>query len=145
MVLVTAGPDNLESRADRVYVVDFDSGLGKLLSWKDYTRKTFRPDLFTDDSFEEELQSWFRVIPASCFIAQFASDRSHMLEEGSTIDYKMPPPPYEPIVGPEAKLNGVSNNLMNDYVNMTGGGAPGSVVLSMCEFMTLGWLDLGAV
>ncbi|KAG8739036.1 hypothetical protein FRC10_006231 [Ceratobasidium sp. 414] len=64
MVLVTVGPDNPESQAHRTYVVDFDSGLGKLSSWKDYAWKTFRPDLFMGDSFEKKLQRLQDAAPA---------------------------------------------------------------------------------
>jgi hypothetical protein len=62
--------------------------------------------------------------------------------EGSETDYKMPPPPYDPIVGPEARFRGVSDNLMSKYVCMTEQGAQGSVVLPMDEFLGLDWLDM---
>lgn len=45
----------------------------------------------------------FRVIPAALYLQHFASDRSHMLEEGSLPDspvYQKPPPPYPCIVSP---------------------------------------------
>jgi hypothetical protein len=62
--------------------------------------------------------------------------------EGSTTDYKVTAPSYDPIVGPEAKLRGASDNLMSEYVCMTEKGALGSVVVSMDEFFGLSWLSV---
>jgi len=45
----------------------------------------------------------FRVVPAALYLEHFASDRSHMLEEGSLPEepvYDRPPPEYERIVSP---------------------------------------------
>lgn len=109
MILVAAVDDNNDTHptmAERTYVVDFDSTLGTLSSWKDYTSRTFRSDLFKAGIFDTQLQSMFRIISATRFIDQFASDRSHMMEtsEEGVVEFKMPPPVYEPIVGPGAKI-----------------------------------------
>ena len=40
----------------------------------------------------------FRVVPAALYLEHFASDRTHMLEAGSQIDYQKPPPPFACIV-----------------------------------------------
>ncbi|KAJ1309672.1 hypothetical protein OPQ81_006437 [Rhizoctonia solani] len=82
MVLVAPAKENEHalSIADRTYIVDFDSILGTLTAWKDYTSFTFRSELFKSEVFDTTLQSMFRVIPASRYIDQFASDRSHMMK-----------------------------------------------------------------
>ncbi|GAB1517835.1 hypothetical protein RhiTH_000888 [Rhizoctonia solani] len=145
MVLVTSAREHEPGLAvaDRTYVVDFDSILGKLTTWKDYTSFTFRPHLFNNGTFEPSLQSMFRVIPASQYLEEFASDRSHMqmkMDDRVNMQYIMPPPSYNTIVGPGASARGVTNNLMDEFVHMPGEGAPGSVLLRMDDFLSLRWL-----
>ncbi|QRW27568.1 SET domain-containing protein [Rhizoctonia solani] len=145
MVLVTSAREHEPGLAvaDRTYVVDFDSILGKLTTWKDYTSFTFRPHLFNNGTFEPSLQSMFRVIPASQYLEEFASDRSHMqmkMDDRGNMQYIMPPPSYNTIVGPGASARGVTNNLMDEFVHMPGEGAPGSVLLRMDDFLSLRWL-----
>ncbi|CAE6421428.1 unnamed protein product [Rhizoctonia solani] len=129
---------------DRSYVVDFDSVLGKLTTWRDYTSFTFQSHLFDDGVFEPSLQSMFRVIPAWRYIDEFGSDRSHMMKvsDKGMVQYTMPPPSYDMIIGPGASTRGVTNNLMDEFVRMPGEGAPGSVVLRMDEFLSLRWLHV---
>ncbi|GLI69397.1 hypothetical protein VaNZ11_014000 [Volvox africanus] len=50
-------------------------------------------------------QRFFRVVPASAYLYHFASDRSHMRLEGG--DWRMPPPPYPPIIA----ADGATNNI----------------------------------
>ena len=38
------------------------------------------------------------MVPAALYLEYFASDRTHMLEAGSQIDYQKPPPPHACIV-----------------------------------------------
>ncbi|KAF8610784.1 hypothetical protein BDV93DRAFT_517883 [Ceratobasidium sp. AG-I] len=143
MILVAKSKDEVPE-SNNVYVVDFDSTLGKISSWEEYTSKTFKPELFENAIFDQGLQSMFRVISSKHFIEQFASDRSHMMKDTGIegpIEYKMPPPPYQPIIGPEASGKGVTNNLMTEYVSMAGEGAPNSTVLSMDDFLGLVWLN----
>ena len=49
----------------------------------------------------------FRVVPAALYLEYFASDRSHMLEEGTLhaqLAYTQPPPLYACIVSPRELL-----------------------------------------
>jgi hypothetical protein len=58
------------------------------------------------------------------------------------MQYAMPPPSYDVIVGPGAGARGVTNNLMDEFVRMPGEGALGSIVLRMDEFLSLRWLHM---
>lgn len=84
--------------------------------------------------------SMFRVISAEEYLANFASDRSHMVHislaswlvshshlimfvkirtlEDGTIHYVSPPPTYEAVCGPRALAQGIKNNLMSSFVSM---------------------------
>ena len=42
IVLVVADPENLKTLPDRIYVVDFDSVLGTLSSWKGKEARKYR-------------------------------------------------------------------------------------------------------
>jgi len=73
----------------------------------------------------------FRIVPAEAFLANFASDRSHMLAEAvksaglhapSEVLYVSPPPRYETLCGVGAKARGVRHNLMSSFVNMAARG-----------------------
>ncbi|CAE7231536.1 unnamed protein product [Rhizoctonia solani] len=151
IVLVTSakGDDPSQALADRTYIVDFDSMLGILNTWNDYTSFTFQSRLFESGVFEATLQSMFRIIPATRYIDQFASDRSHMikLSADGVMQYAMPPPSYDVIVGPGAGARGVTNNLMDEFVRMPGEGISGSILLKMDDFLSSRWLhadgDLG--
>ncbi|KAH7340977.1 N-terminal glutamine amidase-domain-containing protein [Rhizoctonia solani] len=148
MVLVAAANENEPDQtvADRTYIVDFDSMLGTLVSWKDYTSRTFQSHLFECGIFDPTLQSMFRVIPASQYIDQFASDRSHMMKLNAEgiMQYAMLPPSYDVIVGPGAGARGVTNNLMDEFVRMPGEGVPGSRLLGMDDFLSLHWIHIQA-
>ena len=75
------------------------------------------------------------MIPASTFLANFASDRSHMMIDSpyiplngtprtaDTIQYHAPPPTYPPIVGAEAHRRGETNNLFSKFLDMSLGDA----------------------
>ncbi|CAE6516589.1 unnamed protein product [Rhizoctonia solani] len=147
IMIIVASPKENEPHltiADRTYVVDFDSIFGTLTSWKDYTSFTFQSHLFEGGVFDATLQSMFRVIPASRYIDEFASDRSHMVKvdaEGA-MRYAMPPPSYDVIVGPGAGAKRVTNNLMDEFVSMSGNNVPGSKVLRMDDFLSLRWLHI---
>ncbi|CAE6527365.1 unnamed protein product [Rhizoctonia solani] len=145
MVLVASAKADEPNQplADRTYIVDFDSMLGTLNTWKDYTSFTFQYHLFEGGVFEPTLQSMFRIIPATRYIDQFASDRSHMIKVNAdgVMQYAMPPPSYDVIVGPGAGARGVTHNLMDEFVYMSEQGVLGSRLLRMSDFLSLGWLD----
>ncbi|KAG0665827.1 hypothetical protein C6P46_005921 [Rhodotorula mucilaginosa] len=133
----------------RAVVLDRDSLLGFPVSLDAYLQSAFRPDLFSDGYLDPSLQSMFRVVPASDFLRNFASDRSHMLvgatssvnttstrattpegqEHGSTACpvakdstavYLQPPPPYPPICGSNARSLGHTHNLFTHWLEMRG-------------------------
>ncbi|KAK2460596.1 hypothetical protein APHAL10511_007066 [Amanita phalloides] len=58
-----------------------------------------------------------RKIPGDEFVDNFASDRSHMIREG-TDNYLSPPPEYPPMTGALAPEKGVKMNLMSSFVCM---------------------------
>ncbi|KAF8710202.1 hypothetical protein RHS03_01880, partial [Rhizoctonia solani] len=62
------------------------------------------------------------------------------MDDRGNMQYIMPPPSYNTIVGPGASARGVTNNLMDKFVHMPGEGAPGSVLLRMDDFLSLRWL-----
>ncbi|PPQ81216.1 hypothetical protein CVT25_015740 [Psilocybe cyanescens] len=74
-------------------------------------------------------KNMFRVVPGELFCQYFASDRSHMLLKAADASfgvdcggslYSSAPPLYAPICGPSARREGISNNLMSNYVFMKG-------------------------
>ncbi|KAI8989463.1 N-terminal glutamine amidase-domain-containing protein [Pilobolus umbonatus] len=56
-----------------------------------YTVETLKPQLVLQKQYER----YFRLIPATMYLREFASDRSHMLNEMG--EYSAPPPIYPPI------------------------------------------------
>lgn len=97
----------------RTMVYDADCALGAPLSWDDYVCATFA----LGDGLPPEYHSLFRVVPADIFLAEFVSDRSHMLLTRDGTDYSVPPPPWAPLHGHRAPA-GVRTNLMDAFVSM---------------------------
>ncbi|BGP13586.1 Protein N-terminal glutamine amidohydrolase [Rhodosporidiobolus nylandii] len=97
----------LRVEGGRVDVLDRDSRLGERVELADYVHQTFRPDLFEEDVLDPSLQSRIRLVPAADFLANFASDRSHM-----------PVPPYPAIQGGAAKARGETHNLWTRWLDM---------------------------
>ncbi|GAA5951912.1 hypothetical protein JCM10213_008723 [Rhodosporidiobolus nylandii] len=129
----------LRVEGGRVDVLDRDSRLGERVELADYVHQTFRPDLFEEDVLDPSLQSRIRLVPAADFLANFASDRSHMLVPSSTaLDapplsslnpaptapspapprYIQPVPPYPAIQGGAAKARGETHNLWTRWLDM---------------------------
>jgi len=55
--------------------------------------------------FSEHVQlhnRFFRVVPSSVYLSQFASDRSHMIKNN---EWLAKPPPYPPIAQANSKMN----------------------------------------
>ncbi|CDS09980.1 hypothetical protein LRAMOSA02657 [Lichtheimia ramosa] len=92
--------------SDRAYIYDLDTALSFPCTAQEYAIKAFKPEL----QLKEEYQRNFRLIPAKDYLREFASDRSHMLIDGT---YASPPPPYPPIETKDSKMN------LYDYISMT--------------------------
>jgi len=106
--------------AEDAWVYDFDTRLSVPSRWTDYVSNTF-PYVFDEaSSVPLEYQSLFRVVPAAAYLEYFASDRSHMLRDGSgpIPHYTSPPPSYPTLCGNRAQGLGITNNLMDAYVSM---------------------------
>ncbi|XP_061905270.1 protein N-terminal glutamine amidohydrolase isoform X2 [Entelurus aequoreus] len=73
------------------FLYDLDSVLPFPCNLKMYAKHALR----SDHSLSPEYHRKLRVVPADCFLLNFASDRSHMKKEDGS--WKMPPPPYPPI------------------------------------------------
>ncbi|KDR81797.1 hypothetical protein GALMADRAFT_240006 [Galerina marginata CBS 339.88] len=110
------------------WVYDFDTRLSMPCEWERYLCMTV-PEGISPPIYESQ----FRVIPGELFVQHFASDRTHMLvkkldQETDTeqrpsrrdAQYSSPPPIYAPICGPLALQEGITNNLMLNYVSMNG-------------------------
>ncbi|KAH9926113.1 N-terminal glutamine amidase-domain-containing protein [Fomitopsis serialis] len=134
--------------AEDGWVYDFDTRLTVPSRWTDYVSNTF-PYVF-NEAFSVPLEyqrqayfrcfvwasadfklvlylrndmhgySLFRVVPAAAYLDYFASDRSHMLSDGSgpTPHYTSAPPSYPTLCGIRAQESGIINNLMDAYVSM---------------------------
>ncbi|GAA5948435.1 hypothetical protein JCM21900_002708 [Sporobolomyces salmonicolor] len=123
---------------ERVKVLDRDSRLGMLVDLADYVEETFQPDLYERSDIDLTLRSRIRVVPAQDFLANFASDRSHMLLPALTTilsssnasdpsssplasppaRYVQPAPPYPAICGPSALVLGQTHNLWTKFLDM---------------------------
>ena len=86
-----SSPLPLPSSSCSSLVYDLDSRLQFPCSFSCYARQT----LFPAFAHSPSLHPLFRVIPASEFLATFASDRSHM--RGADGGWKAPPPAWQPI------------------------------------------------
>lgn len=78
-------------------VYDLDSTLPWACSAQAYVDAAFRPGFVV-----QKHQQCFRVVNAVECCSRFSSDRRHMLNDGGE-GYLAPPPPYPPIVGPDAR------------------------------------------
>ncbi|KAF8528220.1 N-terminal glutamine amidase-domain-containing protein [Hysterangium stoloniferum] len=123
--------------ASSVWVFDYDSRLEMPHRWPDYVDSTFGAEMQV--SIPEQFRSFFRIIPASLYLEEFASDRSHMLKldtsEGG-LQYVATPPVYPCIVGRQALSNNTTNNLMSTFVNMGAANGIGTI-MNFVEFS--GW------
>jgi len=131
-------------------VYDLDTILDVPCGARHYLEKTFpyycdTTDLVTEQVLDPVYQSVFRIVPASEFIDNFASDRSHMIASDSSshliqdeqvaeeVRYLAPPPSYAPLQGAIARELGVRHNLMTDFVDMEAIGF--GRVVSLSEFI----------
>ncbi|KAI6039945.1 N-terminal glutamine amidase-domain-containing protein [Pisolithus marmoratus] len=101
-----------------IWIYDLDTRLPVPCHWDEYMAQTFPGH----SDLPEQFQSFFRVVPCKVYLDNFASDRSHMVifDPLNGPHYLAPPPPYPCIRGPIAVAQGVSHNLMSDFVQMGG-------------------------
>lgn len=100
----------LERRPTRWFIWDSDTLFGLPCEAAAYVQHSFRFDL------KPEFQPFFRVVDRDTFLAQFRSDRGHMLKGAS---WQAPPPPW-PLPG-----GGAPSNL-DQFIDM-GDAGPGTV------------------
>lgn len=90
-----------------VFVFDLDTALPFPCPLADYYSHAIQ----SEECFRPRYRRYFRVISGGSFLAHFASDRSHMLnDEGH---WNAPPPSYPPI-----QTETCSNNL-DSYISMS--------------------------
>ncbi|XP_025835216.1 protein N-terminal glutamine amidohydrolase [Agrilus planipennis] len=107
---------------DKCLVYDLDSELPFPTFVHKYVTETFR----TDHILKSDYFRYFRAIPASDFLKDFASDRRHMKRpDGSWIK---PPPNYPPI------CSATSSHNMDEYIQMDPNKGPGQV-LNLTQFV----------
>ncbi|XP_072768675.1 protein N-terminal glutamine amidohydrolase isoform X2 [Nerophis lumbriciformis] len=85
--------------SSEAFLYDLDSVLPFPCNLKMYAKHALR----TDHSLSPEYHRKLRVVPADCFLLNFASDRSHMKKEDGS--WTMPPPPYPPIRTADSSMN----------------------------------------
>ncbi|KAG8933975.1 hypothetical protein FRC02_010813 [Tulasnella sp. 418] len=132
-----------------IWVYDADSRLGSPCKWDRYTENTFRSGQL--NNMVDQYRCIFRVVPMGEYLANFASDRSHMIRcrdieenkdtpENSPTEFLAPPPTYPAIVGPVAKDQGMRHNLMSDFVDMEAKGY-GTVITDVEFLLDTSWMD----
>ncbi|KAI6005475.1 N-terminal glutamine amidase-domain-containing protein [Pisolithus albus] len=114
------------------WIYDLDTRLPVPSHWEEYLGQTF-PD---HSNLPVRFQSFFRVVPCKVYLDNFASDRSHMVivDPSHGPRYLAEPPPYPCICGSLAAAQGVSHNLMSDFVHMGGGVSGLGTVLGFASF-----------
>ncbi|KAK4048787.1 hypothetical protein OIV83_004553 [Microbotryomycetes sp. JL201] len=105
-----------------VIVRDADSLLENPTALTRYVNESFRPDLFEQGFLPRNLE---RIVPATAFLDNFASDRSHMLAEklhrgasSTAKEYIQPPPAHDPICGRLARQRNEQHNLWTRFLDM---------------------------
>lgn len=119
------------------FVYDFDTSLDFPCDFLTYVTESFgyfdfKSLNFNNHAIPKELMNkkylpFFRVVEGRKYLMEFASDRSHMQENGKFVK---PPPPYAPI-----QTNSCKMNLM-DYINCESR-SPGSL-MDITEFYHFG-------
>ncbi|XP_043493819.1 protein N-terminal glutamine amidohydrolase-like [Polistes fuscatus] len=101
---------------ERAVVYDLDSALPFPTHFWKYATETFR----SDEALRPEYHRRFRLVPASIYLQQFASNRQHMKREDGT--WIKTPPDYPPISTPTCKDN------LDSFINMDPGTGLGNVM-----------------
>ncbi|KAI6124840.1 N-terminal glutamine amidase-domain-containing protein [Pisolithus croceorrhizus] len=114
------------------WVYDLDTRLPVPYHWEEYVERTFPGH----SDLPGQFQSLFRVVPCKVYLDSFASDRSHMVisDPSRGPHYLAAPPSYPCICGPLAAAQGVSHNLMSDFVHMGGDVSGFGTVLDFASF-----------
>jgi len=107
---------------DRTLVYDLDSELPFPTYFHKYVTETFR----TDAILNPEYHRIFRVVPATTFLQNFASDRRHMRKDDGS--WLKPPPTYPCI------SNSTSAHNLDEFISMDGSTGYGEV-LSLTDFV----------
>ena len=107
---------------ERTLVYDLDSELPFPTYFHKYVTETFR----TDAILNPEYHRIFRVVPATIFLQNFASDRRHMRKEDGS--WLKPPPPYPCI------SNSISAHNLDEFISMDASTGFGEV-LSLTDFV----------
>lgn len=98
LMLYCSNTDN-DDDTNVYYIYDFDTKLPFPSLMLTYIKNALR----TDFDFKEDYKHFIKVISASNYLKEFASDRSHMkLENGK---WSSPPPSYSCISTNECKMN----------------------------------------
>lgn len=115
VILITRGKETL--------VYDLDSLLPFPVEFRRYVEDTFKPSKpALRLGWKTVPMRMYRVVPATAYLKEFASDRSHMIDpkDGS---WRAAPPSYPPI-----KTQGCSNNIQ-EFISMSDSAlSPGRVV-----------------
>ncbi|XP_052801092.1 protein N-terminal glutamine amidohydrolase-like [Mya arenaria] len=96
----------LHKMASGSFVYDLDSRLSFPVRFEEYAFRTIHPC----STLKPQFRRRFRVVAASTFLATFASDRSHMLDDEGR--YLKPPPDYPPI------RTEASENNIQEFISM---------------------------
>ncbi|XP_060864842.1 protein N-terminal glutamine amidohydrolase [Metopolophium dirhodum] len=96
---------------DKTLVFDMDTRLPFPVPFAQYSKEAIR-----EEFKESHSKRYFKVVDADVFVAQFSSDRNHMIEEGG---WMSPPPPYPPILN-EDKVHNLDNFISMDPSNEFG-------------------------
>lgn len=107
---------------DRTLVYDLDSELPFPTFFTRYVTETFR----TDAILNPEYHRIFRVVPATTFLQNFASDRRHMRKDDGS--WLKPPPAYPCISNPSSAHN------LDEFISMDGSAGFGEV-MSLTDFV----------
>ena len=101
VILFIEGRENL--------VFDLDSTIGVPVALGRYLDETFP----FADQVERKLQPLFRIVESGEFRRTFASDRTHMRQDGR---WRHRPPPWPPIQAPGKQMN------LDDFIDMKSSG-----------------------
>ncbi|XP_028917761.1 protein N-terminal glutamine amidohydrolase isoform X5 [Ornithorhynchus anatinus] len=102
------------SSGGQSFVYDLDTVLPFPCAFDAYVEDSFK----SDDDILPRFRRKLRVIPADCYLKNFASDRSHMKD--SSGNWRAPPPLYPCIETADSKMN------LDSFISMnpeTGWGA----------------------
>jgi len=102
---------NLDHLTSLIWDLDVDADYVQFpSSFQDYWKIVVKADF--NSLFPPSFRPYFRVIPATTFHREFASDRSHMM---NNLQYQQPPPKYPPIHTDTCSMNLDAYRFMEDF------------------------------